>query len=233
MPASPRPDPAIRRRFQRRLLAWYRRHGRDLPWRRTRDPYRILVSEVMLQQTQVHRVIPKYHQFLSRFPTLESLAQARPAEVRRLWYPLGYNVRPLRLHGIARETAARYGGTLPSDPSTLQTMPGIGPYTAGAVASFAYGRAAAIVDTNVRRVLGRIFLGPRRMKRVRGQRVFWEISRDLLPRRQAYEWNQALMDFGATWCMPRAPRCAPCPMRGFCASYPAPGGHGGGGHGRS
>jgi A/G-specific adenine glycosylase len=176
------------------------------------------VSEIMLQQTQVDRVIPKYHQFLARFPTLESLARARPATVRRLWYPLGYNVRPLHLHGIARETVARYGGRLPDDPAALQAMRGIGRYTAGAVAAFAHGQDAAVVDTNVRRVLGRVFLGPRRLGRTRGQRVFWELSAALLPRGRGYDWNQALMDFGATWCTARAPRCPPCPMRTFCAS---------------
>src|SRR5262247_1423031 len=156
---APRPDLAARRRFHRRLLGWYRRHRRELPWRRTDDPYHILVSEVMLQQTQVDRVIPKYHEFLLRYPTFETLARARPADVRRTWYPLGYNIRPVRLQGIARETLARYGGRLPDDDVELRSMPGIGPYTAGAIRAFAYRRAAALVDTNVRRVLGRIFLG--------------------------------------------------------------------------
>src|SRR5439155_960905 len=120
-----------------------------------------LVSEIMLQQTQVDRVIPKYRQFLRRYPTIRRLARARPEEVRRIWYPLGYNIRPLRLWAIARETVARYGGRLPDDAAALQRLPGIGRYTAGAVLSFAYGRDAAVLDTNVRRVLGRVFLGPR------------------------------------------------------------------------
>ena len=156
------PEPRVVRRFQRRLLAWYARHGRDLPWRRTREPYRILVSEIMLQQTQVDRVIPKYEQFLQRYPTMEDLAAARASDVRRLWYPLGYNVRPIRLHAIARETIARYGGRLPESDDALRELPGIGRYTAGAIRSFAYGQDAAILDTNVRRVLGRVFVGPRR-----------------------------------------------------------------------
>ena len=134
------PEPRTIRAFQRRLLAWYAVHGRDLPWRRTREPYRILVSEIMLQQTQVHRVLPKYRQFLRRFPTLRSLAAADVDEVRRLWYPLGYNVRPVRLHMIARETLAQYRGRLPDDGERLRRLPGVGRYTAGAILSFAYGR---------------------------------------------------------------------------------------------
>ena len=213
------PDSGARSRFRRRLLAWYGRHRRDLPWRRTEDPYHILVSEIMLQQTQVERVVPKYHEFLDRYPTLEALAGAPVDDVRRLWYPLGYNIRPLNLRGIARETMARYGGRLPEDAAALRTMRGIGRYTAGAVLCFAYGRAVPIVDTNVRRVLGRVFLGARRLGRLRGQRAIWELAGALVPRRRSYDYNQALMDFGATWCTARAPRCRPCPMRRFCASY--------------
>jgi A/G-specific adenine glycosylase len=213
------PAPLIRR-FQRRLLAWYGEHRRDLPWRRTRHPYRVLVSEIMLQQTQVDRVIPKYRQFLKRYPTIRRLARARVEEVRRLWYPLGYNIRPVRLHAIARETVARYAGRLPDDGEALQRLPGIGRYTARAVLSFAYGRDAAVLDTNVRRVLGRVFLGPRRLARVRGQKTFWDLAETLLPRGRAYDFNQALMDFGATWCTPRKPKCAKCAMKDTCRSYP-------------
>jgi A/G-specific adenine glycosylase len=223
MPSVPRPrsrDPLVRRDFQRSLLAWYRRHRRDLPWRRTRDPYHILVSEIMLQQTQVERVVPKYQQFLESYPTLEALAQARPAAVRKLWYPLGYNARPLHLHAIAREAVARYGGRLPDDREALIQLPGIGRYTAGALLSFAFGRDAPLVDTNVRRVLGRIFLGSRQLRRLRNDKLLWALSAAILPPGRAYDWNQALMDFGATWCTPRAPRCSRCPMRTFCASYP-------------
>ena len=216
-----KPDRRVARAFQRRLLAWYRRHGRDLPWRRTRDPYRVLVSEIMLQQTQVDRVVPKYHQFLERYPTFEDLAAARRRDVRKLWYPLGYNIRPVRLHQIARETVARYGGRLPDTEDGLRDLPGIGRYTAGAVLSFAYGQDAAILDTNVRRVLSRVFIGTRRGQRLRGEKAYWDLAEALVPPGRAYDFNQALMDFGATWCSPRAPRCIPCPMRTFCVSYPA------------
>jgi len=214
------PSRATTRAFQENLLVWYGKNGRDLPWRRTRHPYRVLVSEIMLQQTQVDRVIPKYRQFLRRFPSLRALARAPVEDVRQLWYPLGYNVRPLRLHAIARESMARYGGRLPDDAERLRAMPGIGRYTAGAVLSFAFGRDVAVLDTNVRRVLTRVFLGPRRTARLRGDRALWELAERLVPAGRAYDFNQALMDFGATWCTPRRPRCAGCPMRGFCASGP-------------
>jgi A/G-specific adenine glycosylase len=217
----PPPRTAVRR-FQRRLLAWYARHGRDLPWRRTRVPYRVLVSEIMLQQTQVDRVIPKYRQFLRRYPSLRALAAAPVEDVRRLWYPLGYNARPLRLHAIACETVARYRGRLPDDAERLRELPGIGRYTAGAVLSFAFGRDVAVLDTNVRRVLTRVFLGPRRTARVRSDRALWTLAETLVPIGRGYDFNQALMDFGATWCTPRRPRCSTCPMRAFCATYALP-----------
>ncbi len=213
------PDPRTRGEFQRRLLAWYRRHGRHLPWRKTRDPYSILVSEIMLQQTQVERVIPKYREFLRRYPTLEALARAPLQEVKRTWYPLGYNIRPVHLHGIARETLARYNGRLPDDERSLRAFKGIGPYTAGALRSFAFEQDAPILDTNVRRVLGRVFLGPRRMRSLRGQKAWWDLSAALVPPGKAYDFNQALMDFGATWCTPRNPRCSPCPMKRFCKFF--------------
>jgi A/G-specific adenine glycosylase len=219
MAAVTLPEAPARRRFQRRLLAWYARHGRDLPWRSTREPYRVLVSEIMLQQTQVDRVIPKYHEFLGRYPTLEDLAQARPRDVTKSWRPLGYYRRATNLHAIARETVARYDGRLPDDGPALRRMRGIGRYTAGAILAFAHGRDAALVDTNVRRVLGRVFLGPRGLKRLRGQKAIWTLAESLVPASRAYDYNQALMDFGATWCTARKPRCSRCPMKAFCRSY--------------
>jgi A/G-specific adenine glycosylase len=209
------PHAAVRRRFRVRLLAWYRRHGRDLPWRRTADPYHILVSEIMLQQTQVDRVRPKYEEWLAQFPTLEALAAAPEDDVTRAWYPLGYNIRPRRLHSIAREAVTRYGGRLPDDEATLLSFKGIGAYTAGAVLSFAFGRRAAILDTNVARVLSRVFLGAPDQKSS-SARHLWAISRAVLPHRHVFDFNQALMDLGATVCTARKPRCEGCPLRRQC-----------------
>src|SRR2546428_12158990 len=152
-------ETGARQRFQHRLLKWYRQHGRDLPWRQTSDPYKILVSEVMLQQTQVERVIPKYHEFLERYPTLQDLADASADEVRATWYPLGYNIRPFRLHGIARETVARYGGGMPKEADALISFKGIGRSKAGANRSFALHQDEPIPGTNEMGVLRRGCLG--------------------------------------------------------------------------
>lgn len=214
------PPPATRQWFRRRLLHWYRRHGRDLPWRETRDPYRILVSEVMLQQTQVDRVLPKYHEWLEKYPTLEALAAAPDEDVNKTWRPLGYNIRPRRLHAIARESVARYGGELPDDEASLRSFKGIGAYTAGAVLSFAFGQRAAILDTNVARVLFRVFVGAGDPKSHAMRRHLWEVSRTVLPMRHVFDFNQAMMDFGATLCTARKPRCSECPLRTGCAAFP-------------
>jgi A/G-specific adenine glycosylase len=210
------PSPTDRRRFRRRLLAWYRRHGRDLPWRRTADPYHILVSEVMLQQTQVDRVLPKYLEWLRKYPSLESLAAAPDHQVIDAWYPLGYNIRPRRLQAIAREAVARYGGELPADRETLLSFEGIGAYTAGAIRSFAFRERAAILDTNVARVLFRNFVSTGDPKSHATTRRLWQISEALLPVRNVFDFNQALMDFGAMVCVARNPRCLVCPMASDC-----------------
>ena len=211
-------DRGSKRRFQLRLLKWYDEHGRDLPWRRTTDPYKILVSEVMLQQTQVDRVIPKYHEFLQRYPTVKDLAAAEPDQVRETWYPLGYNARPYRLHGIAKETVARYGGKIPNDPDELQSMKGIGRYTSGAVRSFAFNEDAPILDTNVSRVLHRVFIGEGDPKTQKAK--LWAMSEALIPKGKGYDFNQAIMDFGAMMCTARKPYCLLCPMREFCKAFP-------------
>jgi A/G-specific adenine glycosylase len=216
----PLPTSPDRQRFRRRLLEWYRVYGRDLPWRKTSDPYHILVSEVMLQQTQVDRVLPKYAEWLDKYPTLEALAAAPETDVSATWRPLGYNVRPRRLHAIARESVASYGGQLPSDGDTLRSFKGIGAYTAGAVLSFAFGQREAILDTNVARVLFRVFVGRGDLKAHAMRRHLWDVSRAVLPRRQVFDFNQALMDFGATLCTARKPKCLVCPMRRSCAAYP-------------
>ena len=170
----------------------------------------------MLQQTQVDRVLPKYHEWLERFPSFEALA-ARPVEdAVATWYPLGYNIRPRRLHSIAREAVARYGGALPADEETLLSFKGIGPYTAGAIRSFAFGQRAAILDTNVSRVLFRVFIGKGDPKSHGLRRHLWDVSRAVLPRARVFDFNQALMDFGAVVCPARRPKCPTCPMRRQC-----------------
>ncbi len=216
----PLPTPRDRQRFRRKLLTWYRRHGRDLPWRRTSDPYHILVSEVMLQQTQVDRVRPKYEEWLVKYPTLAALAEAPDEEVTATWYPLGYNIRPRRLQTIARESVARYGGRLPDDEETLLSFKGIGAYTAGAIRSFAFRERAAILDTNVARVLFRVFVGRGDPKSHAMIRHLWAVSEALVPTRHAFDFNQALMDLGAMVCVARKPRCLVCPLVKDCRSRP-------------
>lgn len=213
------PAPAVRQRFRRTLLAWYRRHGRELPWRTTDSPYHILVSEIMLQQTQVERVLPKYHEWLGKYPTFEALAVADIEEVTATWYPLGYNIRPRRLHSIAREAVEKYGGTLPSDREALLSFKGIGAYTAGAIRSFAFRQRAAILDTNVARVLFRVFVGKGEPKSHAMVKRLWAISAGVVPYRHAFDFNQALMDLGATVCTARKPACPTCPMRRMCLTH--------------
>jgi A/G-specific adenine glycosylase len=219
MPSTPKPPIPLapeRRRFRQRLLTWYRRHGRDLPWRRTDDPYHILVSEIMLQQTQVDRVLPKYAEWLDRYPSFEALAAAPESDVTRTWYPLGYNIRPKRLQSIAREAVERYDGQLPSDEETLLSFKGIGAYTAGAIRSFAFRERAAILDTNVARVLFRVFIGKGDLKSHAMKRHLWTVSETMVPRRHVFDFNQALMDFGAMVCVARKPKCLVCPMAESC-----------------
>jgi len=212
------------RRFGSRLRAWFRANGRDLPWRRTRDPYRILVSELMLQQTQVSRVVPKYEQFLTAFPTLHDVARARPARVMEAWSGLGYYARARNLHSLARRVTdhgREAEATLPPDVASLRALPGIGAYTAGAVSSFAYERRAELVDTNVARVLKRVFAPDADIKRGPGQKRVWSIARQILPRtgRTAWTHNQALMELGALVCTARVARCGECPVARYCATH--------------
>ena len=205
--------------FKRRLLKWFRSVGRDLPWRRTRDPYHIVVSEFMLQQTQVARVKDFYQRFLLRFPTIRALANASPSAVRDTWDGLGYYRRADNLGRLARIVVERYDGTIPDDLDSLEALPGIGRYTAGAVASFAYEKRVPAVDTNVARVLRRVFpraAGGHGAHSIAGRQ--WDLARRLLPRRRrtAWEFNQALMDLGALYCTARRPKCPECPVRPAC-----------------
>lgn len=199
-------DRAARRTLRRRLLRWYEVERRDLPWRRTRDPYAVLVSEVMLQQTQVSRVIPAYRGFLRRYPTLRALARAPLGDVLRAWSGLGYNRRARDLQRAART----YPNGLPEGTEALDLLPGIGAYTAAAVTCFAHGARVAFADTNIRRTLGRIVLG-----RPATEREAVAIDAELMPR-DAATWHHALMDLGATVCLARAPRCDACPMAAGC-----------------
>jgi A/G-specific adenine glycosylase len=191
-----------------RLLAWYDVHRRDLPWRHTSDPYPILVSEIMLQQTQAGRVVPRYERFLARFPTVEALATASVADVLDEWSGLGYNRRAMNLRAAAEQVAA---GGWPRSVEGLQVLPGVGPYTAAAVASFAFGVPVAAVDTNLRRVLSRwqgVALGGRRLREAAAA----ELDRD-----RPSDWNQALMDLGSMVCTPSTPDCGRCPVDDWCA----------------
>ena len=219
-PKQETPTPPAGSRFRRRLLGWYGRHQRRLPWRGVRDPYAILVSEIMLQQTQVSRVAEFYPRFLARYPTLEDLAAAPAWSVRESWEGLGYYARVRNLHAVARHVVDRLGGRLPDTEDGLQRLPGIGRYTAGAVASIAFGMDVPAVDTNAVRVLSRVFrVRGRRKSAARARRV-WALAAALVPRGRAADWNQALMDLGAVYCTARAPRCPACPVRRECATGP-------------
>ena len=203
-------------RVREGLLHWFREVQRDLPWRRTRDPYAILVSEVMLQQTQVDRVLPYYARFLEAFPTAHDLANAQVADVIKLWSGLGYNRRAVNLQRAAQVVVADYGGVFPDDPETLRTLPGLGPYTAGAVAAFAFEQDVAFLDTNMRRVVTRVVFG------VEGapEREVLAAAQALLPPGHGWEWNQALIEFGALQCTARKPACIVCPLSSQCAAFP-------------
>ncbi|OYV68196.1 MAG: hypothetical protein B7Z72_08515 [Gemmatimonadetes bacterium 21-71-4] len=216
---APRVDATMAAEFSRRLRAWFRRHHRDLPWRRTRDPYHVLVSELMLQQTQVSRVLEFYPRFLSRFPTVHHLANATPRRVREAWDGLGYYARARNLHALAKHVSKDgTDGVLPAHPRELRALPGVGAYTAGAVASFAYERRAAAVDTNVARVLTRAFAPTLDPKRARDLTTLWAIAERVLPRTGKATWvhNQALMELGALVCTARVMRCGECPVRTLC-----------------
>ncbi len=206
--------------IQRRLLDWFDANGRELPWRHTRDPYRILVSEVMLQQTQVDRVIPYYHAFLERFPTLGALAQAPAADVITAWAGLGYNRRAVNLQRTARAILDEHDGRFPESLDALRRLPGIGPYTAGAIACFAFEQPAAFLDTNMRRVLHRLFFGSDVPTPVVPEAALLRIAEAAVPPGNAWSWNQALIEFGALQCTARRPACVVCPLQASCDAYP-------------
>lgn len=199
-----------------RVVAHFRAHERDLPWRRARDPYATWVSEIMLQQTRIDTVIPYYERWLARFPTVEALASAPLDDVLAAWAGLGYYSRARNLHRGAKEVVARYGGKLPASEKMLQALPGIGRYTAGAIASVAFGRPAAVVDGNVARVLARLFEITDDIRSTAGQNKLWTLAETLVPDDAAGDFNQGLMELGQTICVAKAPRCERCPLADLC-----------------
>ncbi|MBZ5573703.1 MAG: A/G-specific adenine glycosylase [Acidobacteriia bacterium] len=201
-----------KRRFSRLLLRWFDAHKRDLPWRQNADPYRVWLSEVMLQQTRVTAVVEHYQRFLKRFPTVKRLAAARESSVLAVWSGLGYYRRARMLHAAAKTIVREYAGKFPTTAADLQTLPGIGRYTAAAIASIAFNEPVAVVDGNVERVLQRL-----REKPIAGEQL-WQAAGDLLEENRPGDFNQALMELGATVCLPRQPKCLLCPVFGMCAT---------------
>ena len=207
------------RRFRRNLTAWYAKHARDLPWRRTRDAYRIWISEIMLQQTTVAAVTPYFERFLARFPDVRALAAADLQDVLRLWEGLGYYTRGRNIHKTAQLIVAEHGGTFPADSAELTKLPGVGRYTAGAIASFAYDRRAPIVEANTLRLYSRLLGYRGDPKSTAGQRLLWSFAERILPSKNCGAFNQALMELGATVCTPARPRCEECPVRSCCRAF--------------
>ena len=223
MAATPHPPAARVRTLRQRLIAWYRREQRDLPWRRTRDPYAIWLSEIMLQQTRVDVVIPYWQRFLAELPTVHALAAAPEDQVLARWAGLGYYSRARSLHRAAREVVARWGGVFPRTPAELEELPGIGRYTAGAIASIAFGVPAPLLDGNVARVLARLFAIEASVDAPATRAELWALAETLVDPAQPSAWNQGLMELGATVCVPPpgSPRCELCPLAGQCAARAA------------
>ena len=205
--------------LRRSLAAWFRKAARDLPWRRTRDPYAILVSEIMLQQTQVATVIPFYKRWLARFPDFASLAAAEENEVLSVWQGLGYYSRARNLHRAAKTVVEKHDSKMPRDPALIRALPGIGRYTAGAVASFAFDLPEPLVDANVARVLARLLDLHEPIDSTAGAHALWETAIALVPKNGARIFNGALMELGALICTPRTPRCDECPIAKHCAAF--------------
>jgi A/G-specific adenine glycosylase len=206
----------FKQRLRRRLLSWYEKHRRDMPWRETDDPYKIWVSEIMLQQTQVKTVESYYHAFVRRFPTVEGLAKANLHEVMKVWEGLGYYGRARNLHRAAREVVSRFDGRIPDNIHDLISLPGIGRYTAGAILSIAFHQPVAILDGNVMRLLSRVFHVTENVDKSETRNVLWNIARDILPRKRVQDFNQGLMELGNMVCRPRQPLCDMCPVAPLC-----------------
>ncbi len=214
----PSMQPAARQRLQKSLTAWFLENKRNLPWRKTRNPYRIWISEVMLQQTQVKTVIPYYRKFLRRFPTLAALARARPESVLKLWEGLGYYRRAIQLHKSAAMIIKHFGGRIPDRYEQLKTLPGFGEYTTGAVLSIAYNKPYPAVDGNVLRVLSRILAIPNDVRAPEIKKALTIYVQNLIPVKSPSDFNQALMELGALICTPRKPACPECPLTQYCAA---------------
>ncbi len=209
---------AQKRTLQQRLLAWYTKHARDLPWRRSRDPYRVWLSEIMLQQTQVATVRDYFERFIKALPTVQKLAAADEQQVLRLWEGLGYYRRARQLHAAAQRIIVDYNGKFPTDVTGLQTLPGIGRYTAGAIASIAFDQRAPILEANTIRLLSRLVAYRDDPLKAVGQRVLWQTAEDILPKTDVARFNQALMELGSLVCTPDDPRCEECPLARLCAA---------------
>jgi len=209
-------QPETRKRLGRRLLAWYKRFGRALPWRETSDPYRIWISEIMLQQTRVDTVIPYYDRFLKSFPDVFALASAHLQDVLKAWENLGYYSRARHLHEAAKMIVGRFDGRIPDTSEEIRTLPGIGDYTAGAISSIAFERAVPAVDGNVRRILSRVFAIGKPINDPREHKHFFELAASLVPGKRPGDFNQALMDLGATICRAKNPACGACPLAPLC-----------------
>ncbi len=205
--------------FVRALLSWYQQQGRDLPWRKTRDPYRIWVSEIMLQQTTVATVLGRYDLFLQQFPTLAGLAASSVEQVIDAWAGLGYYSRARNLHAAAGRIQTDYGGLFPADPDALQQFPGIGRSTAGAIVALAYDRPAPILDANVRRVLCRLFALQQPPRSAAAEKQLWTWAELLTPEQEVHDYTQGMMDLGAMICLPTNPQCESCPVNTFCRAY--------------
>ncbi len=207
------------RKFSALILKWYTRQGREFPWRGSLNPYAVWVSEIMLQQTRAKAVMPYFERWMERFPSIADLARASEQEVLTIWEGLGYYGRARNLHKAARIVMEEYGGRLPSDPAALRSLPGIGRYTVGAITSMAFGQDAATLDANLRRVFARVFDIRQAADSTAGKEILWKLAEEHLPKGQAGDYNQALMDLGATICLSKKPRCLLCPLHEICQAY--------------
>jgi len=207
------------REFQEKLLYWFERNMRDLPWRKDKDPYKIWVSEIMLQQTRVDTVIPYFERFITRFPTIEALAEAPEDEVLKHWEGLGYYSRARNLQSAVKEVKESYAGVVPDSPEEIAKLKGVGPYTAGAILSIAYGKREPAVDGNVMRVFSRLFAIDQDIQKVKTRHLFESLVREVIPEGHASYFNQGIMELGALICTPQSPKCERCPVQEFCTAY--------------